>query len=130
MLFLFKLDMDELQDQSRWKGNDKKPIGSNSESCPKHQMGKEHEQFRRLKEKKTGAESQEFNIFPADGYRAILKMTGKQKADNRLQNNHNRSITLERSVINKLLESTCTQSLPWILQWFVTYRFNSDKKRN
>ena len=53
-------------------GNDQEPIQSNSTYCPRHQMGKEHIQFRRHRIRTARAESQEDNSFPADDHQTIL----------------------------------------------------------
>ena len=49
--------------QSRWKGNDQEPTQLNSTSCPKHQTGKGHQQFRHTKIKTAEVESQEKSSF-------------------------------------------------------------------
>ena len=61
--------------QSRWKGNDQEPIQSNFTSWPRHQMGKEHIQFRRHKIRTARAESSSL----ADGHQAILAVVRKRK---------------------------------------------------
>ena len=78
----------------QWSGTDT--------SCPRHQTGKEHIQFRRHKIKT----SQEDSSFPADGQQTILnKWTKSQRQTESgrtltIRINHNRSTSSERSVIN------------------------------
>ena len=59
---------------SKWKGRNQEPMQSN----PRHQMGKEHMQFRRHKIRTARAESQEDSSFPADGNQAILNKMYKK----------------------------------------------------
>ena len=82
-------------------------IKSKSTSCTRHQMGKEHTQFRRHKIRTARAKSQEDSSFPADGHQAILNKINKisyidkQKADEQCQiEKHHGSTILEWSVSN------------------------------
>ena len=85
--------------QSRRKGNDQEPIQTNSTSCPRHQMGKEHMQFRqhKIKKQQEQKDKKTTSSFPEDGHQNEQTESGRTMTINI---NHNRSTTLERSVTN------------------------------
>ena len=85
----------------RKKCNDQEQIQSASTSCPWHQMGKEYKQLRWRK-----AKQHKDNSFPADGHQTILNKRKRSRRQTECRQtmairiNHNKSTTLERSVIN------------------------------
>ena len=62
---------------SRWNGNDREPIQSNSTSFHRHHTWKEHKQLRRHKDIATQAEIQEVSSLPADVHQNTLNIMNK-----------------------------------------------------